>query len=202
MTVPPPSSPRLIVVGGPNGAGKTSCAEILLPEGFGHVGYVNADTLAEGLSGFDPARVAALAGKIFLARIDGLLSEGRSFAMETTLSGRSHAARLARARRLGYSIEIVYVWLSSAELSQARVRERFLLGGHDIPEPALRRRYPRSVANFLRLYRPLAHVWRVYNNSGQSPRLVASGRGTDTLEIKDAGTWRRVLEYESGDADA
>ena len=36
--------------------------------------------------------------------------------------------------------------------------------------------YYRSIANLWTLYAPLADTWRVYDNSGASPKLIAAGR--------------------------
>lgn|GEM_PF-6554419 len=52
------SSPRVIVLAGPNGAGKTSSSRTLLAETLGVMAFVNADVIAQGLSGFSPESVA------------------------------------------------------------------------------------------------------------------------------------------------
>jgi len=49
------ASPQVIVIAGPNGAGKTTLAPFLLRDTLGVLEYVNADPIAHGLSGFDPA---------------------------------------------------------------------------------------------------------------------------------------------------
>ena len=42
--------PNVVVIAGPNGAGKTTLAPALLRDTFNITEYVNADTIAEGLS--------------------------------------------------------------------------------------------------------------------------------------------------------
>jgi predicted ABC-type ATPase len=56
-------SPQVIVIAGPNGAGKTTLAPFLLRDELRVLEYVNADPIAHGLSGFDPASVALQAGR-------------------------------------------------------------------------------------------------------------------------------------------
>jgi hypothetical protein len=46
------SNLQIVVVAGPNGAGKSTLAELLVPRQFGILDYVNADTIAKGLSAF------------------------------------------------------------------------------------------------------------------------------------------------------
>jgi len=86
----------------------------------------------------------------------------RSFAFETTLSGRTYASWLASLRATGYEVRLLYYWLDSAEAAINRVAERVRSGGHHVPDETIRRRYRLSVQNFFRLYRPLADHWRVY----------------------------------------
>ena len=49
-----PRMPDVIVIAGPNGAGKSTLAPHLLRDTLHIVEYVNADTIAEGLSAFAP----------------------------------------------------------------------------------------------------------------------------------------------------
>jgi hypothetical protein len=55
-----------------------------------------------------------------------------------------------------------------------------------------RRRYRSGLRNFFRLYQTLTTTWRMYDNSTDAPRLIASGAGTETLTVNDADLWRRI----------
>lgn len=178
-------SPTVFVIGGPNGAGKTSAAQTLLPQGLGIVEFLNADAIAAGLSPFRPFRVEAVAGRLMLQRFEELAAERTTFAFEATLSGRGFAARLVELRRLGYRVHMVYLWLRNADLAVQRVRQRVAAGGHDVPEFVVRRRFHRSAANFMNIYRPLAEFWLVCDNSMQELRRVADGSGGTTLHVYD-----------------
>jgi predicted ABC-type ATPase len=96
--------------------------------------------------------------------------------------------------RTGYAFHLVFLWLPNAELALARVRERVLLGGHDVPEATIRRRYARGLINFFALYQPVATTWRLYDNSRARPRLVARGDGTGRRVVSDAGLWAQIAE--------
>lgn len=84
--------PQAVVIAGPNGAGKTTAAPRLLHAGVGIDAFVNADVIAQGLSGFSPASAALEAGRIMLHRLDELAQARADFAFESTLAGRCAAA--------------------------------------------------------------------------------------------------------------
>lgn len=184
--------PRVCVLGGPNGAGKTTSAAPLVRDELGIDTFVNADTIAYGLSAFDPAAAAVAAGRIMLEQMRGLAAARADFAFETTLASRSFAPWLRELRQQGYELLLVFVWLPSPELSIARVADRVRAGGHHVPEPTIRRRYARGIANFIHLYRPLVdHFW-CYDNSEASARLVADGSG-DSLHQVQPMIWQQIL---------
>lgn len=189
-------TPHVIAVAGPNGAGKTSRAPKLLRERFDLLEYVNADTIAQGLSAFRPETVAFDAGRIMLRRLHQLSTARESFAFETTLAGRAHAGWIRRNKReLGYEFHVMYFWLRSPELAVLRVRQRVRKGGHDIPHEVIRRRYAAGVRNFFGLYQPLANSWGLYDNSVyNNPRLVAVGGENSAPTVFDEEVWREFCE--------
>jgi len=65
--------------------------------------------------------------------------------------------------------------LASPELAIARVRQRVREGGHNIPEPVIRRRFASGLSNFETLYKPLVDEWALYDNSGGEPILIEEG---------------------------
>lgn len=181
-----PEQPIVVVVGGPNGAGKTTSATRFLPQGLSLRHYVNADTIAAGLSAFAPEEVALQAGRVMLARLQELGRSRRSFAFETTLASRTFAPFVRGLRDgNGYEVRVVYVWLQAPELSLQRVAARVARGGHFIPDETVRRRYARGMANYDRLYRPLADTWVLCDNSWSQLQIVARG-GRDRETVIEA----------------
>jgi predicted ABC-type ATPase len=77
--------PDVIVIAGPNGAGKSTLAPALLRDTLGILEFVNADTIAEGLSAFAPEDASFDAGRVMLGRLHELAEAGKDFAFETTL---------------------------------------------------------------------------------------------------------------------
>lgn len=167
--------PWFWIIGGPNGAGKTTLSKRFLPAvgGFG-LPFLNADEIARGLAPLDPAGASMQAGRLLLDAMAGHVTVRQSFAVETTLSSTRYARTAATLRADGWRVGLLYVWIPSAATSAARVRQRVEFGGHDIPQEAIDRRYPRSIAN-LRTYIAVADRWLIFDNSGRGERLMAAG---------------------------
>jgi predicted ABC-type ATPase len=161
--------------------------------------FVNADTLAQGLSAFRPEDVAIEAGRLTVARLDELEDQRRSFAFESTLSSHGLARRLARLSAAGYRVHIVYLWLPTVDLALARVADRVRGGGHDVPANDVRRRFERGRRNFFTVYRRVAHSWRLYDaSSALGPRLIASGGIAKPTRVLLQRAWQQSAgEYES-----
>lgn len=188
-------SPNIVIIAGPNGAGKSTLAPLLLRDAFGLLEYVNADTIAAGLSAFSPETVAFEAGRIMLERLRNLAEAGESFAFETTLATRSYASWLRGLKANGYQVHLAYLWLHTPELAIERVKERVRQGGHDVPEETIRRRYERGLRNLLVLYRGLVDTWAIYDNSMvERPSLVAMGGEGGSVTIVDLALWERITE--------
>ena len=166
---------RVLVIAGPNGAGKTTFAIEFLPNEADCPIFVNADLIATGLSPFASSQVAAPAARLMLKQIDEHARRGRSFAFETTLSGRGHARRISRWRKQGYRVKLFFLCLPTPEAAIARVAQRVSEGGHDVPEQVIRRRFDAGCRYFRNIYRDLTDAWAVYDTSRDVPILVAEG---------------------------
>lgn len=164
--------PRCILIAVPNGAGKTTFSRKILTAQQGILHFVNADLIAAGLSPLHPELAARAAGRLLLAELDRLAAARTSFALESTLSGVTYVERVRRMKDVGYSLEIIFLKLSSADLAIKRVAHRVKQGGHHVPAEDVRRRFVRGWLNFAQHYRPLADVWAVYENSGPTPVLL------------------------------
>ena len=166
-------SPDLYIIAGPNGAGKTTFAREFLPNYAECKNFINADLIAQGVAPFSPEAVAFHAGRLMLEEINHCVKRGEDFGFETTLSGRSYLGLIRRLKKLGYRVHFFFLLVPTVDLALTRVRERVREGGHDIPETVVRRRFGRSMQNFLAHYRQLGDSWIVFDNSGASPTIVA-----------------------------
>lgn len=189
------TSPQVVVIAGPNGSGKTTLSPFLLRDTLGVLEYVNADPIAHGLSGFDPASVALQAGRVMLNRLHDLAEQRKTFAFETTLAAKHYAGWIKKLRNDGYDFQLMFLWLRSADLAVQRVRERVRAEGHNVAEQVIRRRYAAGLRNFSKLYQPLANTWAVYDNSDlPSPKMIAQGGQSEEPSIIHADLWERFQE--------
>lgn len=163
---------KVIIIAGPNGAGKTTFAREFLPNEASCPIFVNADLIAAGLAPFAPQTAAVQAGRLMLEELERHFRAGRSFAFETTLSGRAYLRHIRRWQQAGYWVELIFLKLNHAEEAVARVQQRVRQGGHDIPEPVIRRRFEAGLANFRQHYAPAVDAWALYDNSGEMPVLL------------------------------
>jgi predicted ABC-type ATPase len=164
---------ELYIIAGPNGAGKTTFAREFLPNYVDCKNFINADLIAEGVAPFSPEAVAFRAGRLMLEEINHYVKRGEDFGFETTLSGRSYLSLIRRLKKRGYKVHFFFLWVPTVDLALTRVRGRVLEGGHDVPESVVRRRFGRSIHNFLVRYRQLANSWTLFDNSGAAPTVIA-----------------------------
>jgi len=188
--------PHISIIAGPNGSGKSTCGPAILQKFFQISEFVNADTIATGLSAFQPGNVAIEASRIMLNRLKTLANKKENFAFETTLSSRTFATWIAKIKKNGYQFSLIYFWLHNADLAVERVAARVRLGGHNISEQMIRRRYQTSLSNFFSLYQPLADNWYLYDNSEvNNPILVAKGEFQNHFEVYQPHQWSLIEEY-------
>jgi predicted ABC-type ATPase len=171
--------PTALILGGVNGAGKTTLARALLrtPQLRGRT-FLNADIFAAQLRRERPGMTLAAANFLGLRMVaeghDRHLATGTSFVAETVLANASYRALCGQAQAAGFTVELAYVAICTVEESVARVRLRVAMGGHDVPEKDIRRRWALSHAN-LAWFVSHADEVRVYDNSRRNaaPRRIA-----------------------------
>jgi predicted ABC-type ATPase len=146
-----------------------------LPNEAGCSDFINADLIAAGLSPFSPGMAAMRAGRLMLEEIKTRIRQMKSFAFETTLSGRSYAQRIPQWRALGYHVTLIFLNLPNPDIALARVAARVAQGGHNVPEDVVRRRFRTGQRNFEEIYKDLVDVWILYDNSGSMPVLLDWG---------------------------
>lgn len=172
--------PFIIVIAGPNGVGKSTFAKWYLHTIPECDAIIDPDEIARSLAVDAEQARATLAGRIALAQMHQAIRMRRSFAIETTLSGKSLAHTLRSARDDGYYIAIRLLVVASLDVPSLRVAQRVREGGHDIPEHVQRRRFSRCYGNFFSIYQELCHEWAVYDATVQPPALLSGGSSRES----------------------
>jgi predicted ABC-type ATPase len=180
----PSRRPTIYVIAGCNGAGKTTFAKEFLPNEVKCLRFLNADEIARGLSPLKPSAGAMAAGRLLLTQVRECILRRETFALESTLSGKTYVRLFKEAKRLGYEIELHYLWIPSAILAVARVRQRVQLGGHNVPALDVRRRFKRSLVHLLSDYLPLAASWAIWDSRVNPVKQFANSMETDIDSVK------------------
>lgn len=186
--------PNLYIIAGCNGAGKTTASLTFLPEMLNCYEFVNADSIAAGLSPLQPESVSFEAGRIMLDRIKKLINDRVDFAFETTLSTKSYHSLIKSAKKNGYDVWLLFFWLPSADMAKQRVKSRVKNGGHSIPEDIIIRRYYRGISNLINIYYSLADNWFVFDNSMPESQLVAGGEKSVVNQVINDEIWAVINE--------
>ena len=187
---------RLVIIAGPNGSGKSSVTirlnkRRLLPDL-----YINPDDIAKEINSSDTGNVQIAAGREAVKLRESYLASGKSFAMETTLSGVSEISFIKKAIAHGYKVTAYFVAVQSVFGNILRVQNRVLKGGHDVPTQDIVRRRERSLQNLPFLIDNLPRVI-VYDNSKNIRNFF---RKNNNNEIRDEiGIKKYEKDYDADD---
>ena len=166
--------PTLHVVAGPNGCGKSTLTRTTW---FRGLEVIDPDAIArDNMAGYP-----AWAAREALRRRRAAVAAGRTLVAETTLAGAGVLRFMEVAKQAGYRIVLHYISVNSADQALVRIRNRVALGGHDVQEADVRRRFARSHANLPVAIKRADEVL-LYDNTdpGMPHREVAMLKG---------GTW-------------
>ncbi|MBS1536836.1 MAG: zeta toxin family protein [Bacteroidetes bacterium] len=186
---------NLYIIAGCNGAGQTTASFTILPDIINCKEFVNADEIAKGLSPFQPEIVAFEAGRIMINRINKLLKNNISFAFETTLSSRNYKHKIVTAKEKGYTITLLFFWLSNVELAKERVKIRVSEGGHNIESDVIVRRYYKGIKNLFDIYMPIVDGALLFDNSNGKHELLAQKTVNGQLHIINDVKFNELKKY-------
>jgi len=188
----------LCVVAGPNGSGKTTTTvQLLNDEWTADSLYINPDNIAQETYGDwnSPEAVIKAAEEATRLRYE-CLEQGRDFVFETVFSSEEKMEFLHKAKDAGFFIRFFYVCTSDPTINVARITQRFINGGHEVPISKVISRYYKSLINAEEAISFVDRAY-VYDNSvdNQLPRLLY--RTTDGRLFKkyvdDIPEWARML---------
>jgi len=176
---------QLWVLAGGNGAGKSTFYKTSLLPKRG-VQFVNADMIAKIINPESPEQVSYKAAGLVEQLRDEFLIKGISFCFETVFSHASKIDFIAKAKAYGYYVILVYIHLDTLDLNEARVYQRVLEGGHNVPSEKIHSRLPRTLKNMVAALQ-LADEARLLDNSYHDKpfrqvALVRKGRRTRVVD--------------------
>ncbi len=200
--------PIFYLLAGPNGIGKSTLYAHRVADGTIHpdAEFVNADLYErDHLQHITEPQARSEAARHWAdARRAQLLASGVSFVSETVFSHESKLALIREAQAAGFVVSLYVLCLDDAQQLLARVAQRAIEGGHDVPPERILQRYPRTVAHLKQAIH-LADVAFLYDtSSANSPsknktltpqaRLIALVEGAhDTPLIDPLPDWAQAM---------
>lgn len=169
---------QLWLLAGGNGAGKTTFYNHYLKKHG--IKFVNADLIARAMDEENPESLSYEAAILASEIRKEMISRGDSFCFETVFSHPSKIDTIAMAKAHGYTIILLYIHLELATLNEARVYQRTLEGGHDVPVEKIHARIPKTMQNVKDSLPLVDELW-VFDNSSEKNRyqqiaIVKNGR--------------------------
>ena len=104
-----------------------------------------------------------------------------------------YAGFLKDSKKIGYRIHIFFLWVRSVDIALERVADRVKMGGHNVSEDVVRRRYDKGLSNFNSIYRALSDSWTIFDNSTSTPQIVAYEENGE-LTAFDSGLFSFISE--------
>jgi predicted ABC-type ATPase len=155
-----------------NGSGKTTLTG-WNSDVFRAIPVLDPDAIAKQLQSTSATAFPIAAARQVLASAKEHIDKRESFAVETTLAGKHYLQMMVDARIRGFEVVLVYIGTENVAINLARIRNRVLAGGHDVPESDVRRRYQRSFKSLLVAIERADHTILFDNSTEEGYRLVA-----------------------------
>ncbi len=183
--------PRLTIIAGANGSGKTTLTSWNL-DVFRAIPVLDPDAIARTLQPTSAAAFPIAAARQVLASAKEHIGKHESFAVETTLAGKHYLQMMVDARNRGFEVVLVYIGTESVEINLARIRNRVLAGGHDVPESDVCRRYRRSFENLPTALARADHAILFDNSAEEGYRLIAVLGPSESQWFEPVPDWAKA----------
>ena len=158
--------PVLIVIAGPNGSGKTSTTRLVIKQEWAdQCVYINPDEIAQTKYGdWNDVNAVRQAVEYCEEWREQLLHDHKDFIFETVLSSDGKVDFLKRAKEEGYFIRMFFICTESPTINAARIANRVMEGGHDVPIQKIISRYEKAIVNAVKVMRFADRAY-FYDNS-------------------------------------
>ncbi|MDR1792534.1 MAG: zeta toxin family protein [Bacteroidales bacterium] len=189
--------PKLLIVAGPNGSGKTTVtSKILKHEWVENCEYINPDFIARDKFGDWNSHEAVLqAAQYATQRREKCLIAGKSLIFETVLSAPDKVDFVKRAIESGFFIRLFFIGTDNPQINAARIAQRVMKGGHDVPIPKIISRYYKSIINCA-ILAPIVDRLYVYDNSKDNvlaELLFRASDGNLTKQYAQNHIWTKII---------
>ena len=190
--------PEMIIIAGPNGSGKTSVTQSFLHHEWAKdTLYINPDEVANNKFGDWNSHAAILKAADYCAELrEECLRNHTSFVFETVMLAVEKVDFIVRAKQNGFFIRLFFISTLHPSINAARVANRVMKGGHDVPIAKIISRYYKSLAN-CKTVAPIVDRLYIYDNSvdGEDAQLqfrLVDGK-LKKLYVEEVAEWAKIL---------
>lgn len=143
------NSRQPLIIAGPNGAGKSTFSKDLSnPGAFIFDADKEIARFEAQFPGLPFESIAYAVDQYFLEQVDEALKNRTDFTIETNFRDTALIMdTVSRFKGQGYTVGLVYMGLSSVELSMERVVARVKMGGHSVDTASIRYNYEQGLKN-------------------------------------------------------
>lgn len=188
----------MIVIAGPNGSGKTSVTRKFLHHEWAEgTLYINPDEVANDVFGDWNSSEAVMKAAIYCTELrEKCLRERTSFVFETVMSSDEKVDFIFKAKQAGFFIRLFFISTAHPSINAARIANRVMKGGHDVPITKIVSRYYKSIEN-CKLVSSVVDRLYVYDNSVDDRDAELQFRLTDgklkKMYVPNVAEWAQVL---------
>lgn len=124
------------------------------------------------------------------------LTDRKSFVFETVMSAMDKVDFIARDKKCGYFIRLFFISTESPKINAARIADRVMQGGHDVPITKIVSRYYKSIQNCKAVSSIVDRLY-VYDNSADGEetkiqfRLVNGVIGK--MYVTEVSEWAQTI---------
>ena len=187
--------PTLTIFAGVNGAGKSTLYKYYSNLGKTDFGErINADEMLRNFGGdWKNPNHNLKAGIMCIKKIHECLQQKRSFNWETTIMSHFAIKYITMAKELGYTVDVNFVGVNSAQTAIQRVNSRVVAGGHGIPEDLIKQRYANQFVTLSKVL-PIIDNAFFFDNSSTF-KIVATYSNPELTFIDENIIWAKNLTF-------
>ena len=190
--------PELIIIAGPNGSGKTSVTKKFLHHEWAEgTTYINPDEVANEMFGDWNSIESILKAANYCAEWrERCINEKQSFVFETVMSAEDTIKFITKAKEEGFFVRLFFISTSNPAINAARIADRVMKGGHDVPITKIVSRYFKSIKNCMKASMIVDRLY-VYDNSidGEDARIQfrLSNGNLEKVYVENIPEWAQIL---------
>ncbi len=191
-------NPEMIIIAGPNGSGKTSVTQKFLHHEWAEgTLYINPDEIAKNVFGDWNSKESIIKAANYCSDLrEQCLAQKKSFVFETVMSAEDKIDFIIRAKEAGFFIRLFFISTTHPSINAARIANRVMKGGHEVPISKIISRYYKSIEN-CKLIASVVDRLYVYDNSidGEEARIQyrLSNGSVEKVYSNTIPEWAKII---------